>query len=180
MCTTGHSVRQCNRNHKTQFFDSEKFWTLAFDHKQPITGQRITYTKNIMSMSCILKPTIQSCDTGWRIPFSDSCQFTITWMSTIKLNADGLCLGYLARNAWSFQENLSRLALISSNSRIKPKTYPQNSHWFWKLGVLRTSSPRKLGPLLLFLESPQTYFVWINVTTRMGGGICSLQFLSLQ
>ena len=25
LCTTGHSVRQCNRNDKVQFFDSEKF-----------------------------------------------------------------------------------------------------------------------------------------------------------
>ena len=118
-----------------------------------------------MSMSCILKPTIQS-----QIPFSGSCQLTITWMSTIKVNADGLCLGYLASNAWSFQESLSCLALTLSNSRIKLKTHPQNYHSFWKLGVLRTPSPRKLGPLFLFFPSPQTYFVWINVTTRMGGG----------
>ena len=48
-------------------------------------------------MSCTLEPVIQSCDTGQWIPFFDSCQLTITWMPTIKLNADCKCLGHHAR-----------------------------------------------------------------------------------
>ena len=48
-------------------------------------------------MSCTLEPVIQSCDTGQWIPFFDSCQLTITWMPTIKLNADCKCLGHQAR-----------------------------------------------------------------------------------
>ena len=39
----------------------------------------------------------------------DGCQLTITWMSirmsTIKLNTDCICLGHLASNARSLQEN---------------------------------------------------------------------------
>ena len=36
-------------------------------------------------MSCTFEVAIQSCDTDQRIPFSDSCQLTITWMPAIKL-----------------------------------------------------------------------------------------------
>ena len=64
-------------------------------------------------MSCTLEVAIQSCDTGQRIPFSDSCQLTTTWMSAIKLNTDGICLGHLANlanNTPSLQENLARSA----------------------------------------------------------------------
>ena len=64
-------------------------------------------------MSCTLEVAIQSCETGQRIPFSDSCQLTITWMSAIKLNKDGICLGHLANlgnNTRSLQENLARSA----------------------------------------------------------------------
>ena len=64
-------------------------------------------------MSCTLEVAIQSCDTGQRIPFSDSCQLTITWMSAIKLNKDGICLAHLAslgNNTRSLQENLARSA----------------------------------------------------------------------
>ena len=46
--------------------------------------------KHVTSMSCTLKHAIQSCDTGQQIPFFDSCQLTIAWMSTIKLNTDYL------------------------------------------------------------------------------------------
>ena len=35
----------------------------------------------------------------------DSCQLTITWMSTIKLNTDCICLEHLTCNALSLQEN---------------------------------------------------------------------------
>ena len=64
-------------------------------------------------MSCTFEVAIQSCDTDQRIPFSDSCQLTITWMPAIKLNTDGICLGHLANlanNTRSLQENLARSA----------------------------------------------------------------------
>ena len=48
----------------------------------------------------------------------DSCQLTITWMSTIKLNTDCICLGHLASNAWSLQENLAHLAANQSEHAI--------------------------------------------------------------
>ena len=65
-------------------------------------------------MSCTLEPVIQSCDTGQWIPFFDSCQLTITWMPTIKLNTDCKCLGHLANNARSSQGNLARSAVNQS------------------------------------------------------------------
>ena len=49
---------------------------------------------------------------------SNSCHLTITWMSlrmsTVKLNTDCICLGHLASNAGSLQENLVRLAASQS------------------------------------------------------------------
>ena len=48
----------------------------------------------------------------------DSCQLTITWMFTIKLNTDFICLAHLASNARSLQENLSRLAPNQSTRTI--------------------------------------------------------------
>ena len=52
----------------------------------------------------------------------DSCQLTITRMSirmsTIKLNTDCICLGNLASNAWSLQDNLAHLAASQSERAI--------------------------------------------------------------
>ena len=45
-------------------------------------------------MSYTSQPMIQSCDTGQQIPYFDSCQLTITWMSNIILKAD--CFGLIA------------------------------------------------------------------------------------
>ena len=51
---------------------------------------------------------------------SDSCQLTITWMSlrmsTIKWNTDFICLGHLAGNARSLQENN---ACLAANQRAR-------------------------------------------------------------
>ena len=63
-------------------------------------------------MSCTLEPVIQSCDTV--DTFFDSCQLTITWMPTIKLNTDCICLGHLANNARLPQGNLTRPAANQS------------------------------------------------------------------
>ena len=69
-------------------------------------------------MSCKLKPVIQSRDTGQWIPLFDSCQLTITWMPTIKLNTDCICLGHLANNARSSQGNLACSAANQSMHSI--------------------------------------------------------------
>ena len=68
---------------------------------KPMTDQRITLKKHVISMSCTLESATQSCDTGQRISFFDSCQLTITWMSmrmSIIYNAkntDCICLRHL-------------------------------------------------------------------------------------
>ena len=51
-------------------------------------------------MSCTLVFEMQSGDIGQQIPF-----LAIKWMPTIKLNTDCICLGHLASNARSLQEN---------------------------------------------------------------------------
>ena len=47
-------------------------------------------------MSCIPEPTMQSCDTGQRIPFFDSCQLITTWMSNAKIYTDSIKVCHLA------------------------------------------------------------------------------------
>ena len=47
-------------------------------HYKRTTGQRITFKNYITSMSCVPEPAMQSCDTGQRIPFFDSCQLITT------------------------------------------------------------------------------------------------------
>ena len=46
-------------------------------------------------MSCIPEPTMQSCDTGQRIPFFDSCQLITTWMSNTKFYPDSIKVCHL-------------------------------------------------------------------------------------
>ena len=45
-------------------------------------------------------------------------QLQLTWTSTIKSNTDCVCLGHLASNAWSSQENVARLAANQSERTI--------------------------------------------------------------
>ena len=45
-------------------------------------------------MSYTSEPMIQSCNTGEQMPYFDSCQLTITWMSNIIFKAD--CFGLKA------------------------------------------------------------------------------------
>ena len=47
-------------------------------------------------MSCIPEPMMQSCDTGQRIPFFDSCQLITTWMSNTKIYTDSIKVCHLA------------------------------------------------------------------------------------
>ena len=53
-----------------------------------------------------LEPAIQTCHTGQRIPFFHSSQLTITWIFTIELNTDCICLGHLANNAGHYKKLL--------------------------------------------------------------------------
>ena len=52
--------------------------------EKPSFGQRSTLEKHVTSMSCKLEPAIWSHDTGQEIPYFDTCQLIITWMSDIK------------------------------------------------------------------------------------------------
>ena len=59
-------------------------------------SQRVTLKNYITSMSCIPEPTMQSCDTGQRIPFFDSCQLITTWMSNTKFYTDSIKVCHFA------------------------------------------------------------------------------------
>ena len=58
------------------------------------------FNKHVTSVSCTLKPAIQSDDTGQQMTFLTAVNLTITWMSikisSIKLNTDFIRLGHLA------------------------------------------------------------------------------------
>ena len=47
-------------------------------------------------MSCIPGPAMQSCDTGQRIPFFDSCQLITTWMPNTKFYTDSIKVCHFA------------------------------------------------------------------------------------
>ena len=66
-------------------------------------------------MSCTFKPAISLVllVSGCSF-FFDRFQLTISWMSTIKLNAEGTCLGHLVNSARSLQGNLARSAANQS------------------------------------------------------------------
>ena len=54
-----------------------------------------TVTEHFTSISCALEPAISHVTLVSEYLF-DSCQFTITWMSIIKLNTDWICLEHLS------------------------------------------------------------------------------------
>ena len=43
------------------------------------------YKEHITLMSCIPEPVIWSCDTGQQMPYFDSCQVVMTWLSNTSL-----------------------------------------------------------------------------------------------
>ena len=66
---------------------------------------------------------IQTGDTGQWIPFLTAVNLlTITLMSirmsSIILNTDCICLGHLAGNAWSLEENNARSSQENTNQRV--------------------------------------------------------------
>ena len=82
-------------------------WTWACDQLKPTTGQRITLKNTSPQWIVHLRPRYRRYS---QVPLVsgylfDSFQLTVTWMSTIKLNTDCICLGHLASNARSLHEN---------------------------------------------------------------------------
>ena len=59
---------------------------------KPLTSLRTTLKEHVTSMKSTLEPAVKSCGTGQRIPYFESCQLIITWMSKIKLNTDCIAL----------------------------------------------------------------------------------------
>ena len=77
-------------------------------------------------------------------PF-DSCQLTVTWMSTIKLNTDCICLGQLASNAQSLQEN-------SQSERAHYCSHIIITVYFLVPVITPDAVPGATGPSLLELD----------------------------
>ena len=78
----------------------------------------------------------------------DSCQLTITWMSTIKLNRDCICLGHLTCNALSLQEN------------------NQSEHvYYYSHIIINCHEVLNLSPLILiFYQSTVTLFIFSAIS----------------
>ena len=79
-------------------------WTWACDQLKPTTGQRMTLKNTSPQWVVHLSPRYSQVPLVSGYLF-DSFQLTVTWMSTIKLNTDCICLGHLASNARSLHEN---------------------------------------------------------------------------
>ena len=79
-------------------------WTWACDQLKPTTGQRMTLRNTSPQWVVRLSPRYSQVPLVSGYLF-DSFQLTVTWMSTIKLNTDCICLGHLASNARSLHEN---------------------------------------------------------------------------
>ena len=60
--------------------------TLAFCQLKATNWSAESFKKALNLSELAPEPVIRSCDSGQRIPFFDSCQLTIIWMSVIKLN----------------------------------------------------------------------------------------------
>ena len=128
-------------------------WTWACHRLKPATGQQITFKKNISSVSCTLEPVMQWGDTGQQIPFFDSCQFTVTWlsirMSTLRLNTDCICLGHLNVHVASKKmpghykktANQSACTIVAAIGVVtKISSCPVNITSRWGIKQLRISS----------------------------------------
>ena len=93
------------------------YWIWTCNQLKPITRQWITlkYTSPQWVVHLSLHYSHVTLVSRYLL---DSCQLTITWMSirmsTIKLNTDRICLGHLASNARSLQENNATLVANQS------------------------------------------------------------------
>ena len=80
-------------------------------------------------MSCIPEPAMQSCDTGQRIPFFDSCQLITTWTSNTKFYKDSIKVCHFASanmKGWTYV--VLRFARESSAARVSRKSTFQSFH----------------------------------------------------
>ena len=67
-------------------------------------------------MSSIPEPGIQSCNTGQRMPFFDSCQLITTWMSITKIYTDSIKVCHFASanmKGWTYVRTYSVRTVFS-------------------------------------------------------------------
>ena len=67
-------------------------------------------------MSSIPEPGIQSCNTGQRMPFFDSCQLITTWMSITKIYTDSIKVCHFASanmKGWTYVRTYSVRRIFS-------------------------------------------------------------------
>ena len=79
-------------------------WTWACDQLKPTTGQRIALTNTSPQWVVHLSPRCSQVTLVSGYPFWQ-LSIDITWMSTIKLNTDCICLRHLASNARSLHKH---------------------------------------------------------------------------
>ena len=92
-------------------------------------------------MSCIPEPAMQSCDTGQRIPFFDSCQLITTWMSNTKFYTDSIKVCHFP------------------DTNMKGWTYV----WMYSVRMI-FSEPKFLGNIDYHIFLPMVlWWMWVNV-----------------
>ena len=154
---------------------TEKLWTWVCDQLKTNYWSGITFKKrHLCSITRRLEPTIQSCDTGQRIAFFDSCQLTIIWMFTIKFSSktDCIYLRHLASSVRSLQEKMHSYYYKSSLSSQSEGAY-YCSHiikWFLTLVCSHSNFSDFCCKQLIIKTNSSLFdfiYVWTNTKRNM-------------
>ena len=88
-------IAEINRHLQRQILLSDKLFQCPRQNKitlkRRIQSKATTITnKHVSPIRSMPEPTVWSCDTGQRIPWFDSCQLAITWMSYVENKQGGM------------------------------------------------------------------------------------------
>ena len=111
-------------------------------------------------MSSIPEPGIQSCNTGQRMPFFDSCQLITTWMSITKIYTDSIKVCHFASanmKGWTYVRTYSVWTIFLEPKFLGCVDYHIAKHLKTLLDVFF----RKLGKTYTLLI---TAALWIKET----------------
>ena len=111
----------------------------SIENQELVSGE---LKKHIASTNCKHEPLAQSCDTGQRITFLNSCQSTIRWMSSMKLSTD--CIPWTP--TWVGECTYVRMIFVTTRMhRLNFITY---------------------GALLRTLRVRELYYIYSRVTCK--------------
>ena len=167
-------------------------WTWACDQLKPTTGQRMTLKNTSPQWVVHLSPRYSQVPLVSGYLF-DCFQLTVTWMSTIKLNTDCICLGHLASNARSLDENsqserayywshiintdIELDSLSGQSSLIMYTTFTVKRHESFYRNQL--SQPLEISTKCLFQSFLFTHWGYDEVKTQLCLGKRQLEFSNI-